>query len=194
MPAAARFSPGRSPPEHAAGADKEVPAAGGTVYRRQPFAVFDIQPQRRVGFIVNAAVHRHLHPAIAINTRQQRTQGTPGFAVPILPVHRNALFLRIHPIALQGQRRVGEGTGGAGDGGQGSSARGAGNVITWAVLSMVCAEYTRLAALCRPNLTVFCTRPESEPPLAIKSRICCASLCGDFAWRTTASSAAVAFN
>ena len=113
------FRPAVFHQEYAAGADKEVPAAGGAVYRRQPFAVFDIQPQRRVGLIVNAAVHRHLHPAVAIDTRQQRTQGTPGFAVPILPVHRNALFLRIHPIALQGQRRVGEGTGGAGDGGQG---------------------------------------------------------------------------
>ena len=103
-------------------------------------------------------------PFIAICTRPSpsipaSSERTPGFAVPILPVHRNALFLRIHPIALQGQRRVGEGTGGAGDGGQGSSARGAGNVITWAVLSIVCAEYTRLAALCRPNLTVFLHQP-----------------------------------
>lgn len=43
------------------------------------------------------------------------------FAPPTLPGLGNAsgFDLRIHPIALQGQRRVGEGTGGAGDGGQG---------------------------------------------------------------------------
>ena len=50
-------------------------------------------------------------PFIAICTRPSPSipasseRRNPGFAVPILPVHRNALFLRIHPIALQGQRR-----------------------------------------------------------------------------------------
>ncbi len=114
------FATRNTPP----GRIKKFPPPAERLYRRQPFAVFDIQPQRRVGFIVNAAVHRHLHPAVAINTRQQRTQGTPGFAVPIPASTSQCALSRIHPIALQGQRRVGEGTGGAGDGGQGQQRQG----------------------------------------------------------------------